>query len=398
MKKYAFYLFIFFIMVTTLSSIACESYYPILPKLEGVFHTSSEFVNMSVSVFLLGMGLTAILFGHLSDVFGRKKIMIITIFLGMAGTVICMFSVSIEMIILGRLIQGMGFSGVGTLGKSILRDKFNGLELAKYISLIGICVAVIRGISPYVATVLSHYLGWRMSFLAIILYSVMVLILIAYFKEESFKRDKLDILHLPISVIHHFKDITFLKYTLVSAIDFAALTTYFIAASYVFQNSLHLTSTQYGLYNFGMIFFLVMWGFLNKRLLEQFSLKTLIKMGMVCYFLGGVGVVYSSFHLSLLGLTVTVAIIFLGSCLMGLNSSALAFLNTDKKVGSASATYFTVQMVVGVCVTQIFSLLSDVSLLALGIMIIVLVVGALGIVLYPEKRKIQCGKGCRAGV
>jgi len=302
------------------------------------------------------------------------------------------------MIILGRLIQGMGFSGVGTLGKSILRDKFNGLELAKYISLIGICVAVIRGISPYVATVLSHYLGWRMSFLAIVLYSVMVLILIAYFKEESFKRDKLDILHLPISVIHHFKDITFLKYTLVSAIDFAALTTYFIAASYVFQNSLHLTSTQYGLYNFGMIFFLVMWGFLNKKLLEQFSLKTLIKMGMVCYILGGVGVVYSSFHLSLLGLTVTVAIIFLGSCLMGLNSSALAFLNTDKKVGSASATYFTVQMVVGVCVTQIFSLLSDVSLLALGIMIIVLVVGALGIVLYPEKRKIQCGEGCKAGV
>jgi len=134
--------FAFVVIISTIGQMSAEVYVPSLPYIAREFNVSDSLVQLSISYFLLGMGITAIFFGYISDFIGRRKILLISSIISSIGTFICCAAPNIYWLIIGRLCQGVGFSGVSGMGNAILRDKFHGVEYAKYLSYLGIAFAI----------------------------------------------------------------------------------------------------------------------------------------------------------------------------------------------------------------------------------------------------------------
>ncbi|HCY38681.1 MAG TPA: hypothetical protein DHV02_02360, partial [Neisseriales bacterium] len=185
MSEQSRFKFIFFIVVTSsIGQIAAEVYIPSLPYISRDFQVSSSLTQLSIAVFLFGMSLPGILFGYISDFFGRRKILLIATSLSGCGTLLCLMAPNIYVLILGRFIQGLGFSGVGSLSRAILRDRMSGVELARYVSYLAMITVLAIDISPFIGGFLQEYFGWRPIFALLLVYNLLAIYLSYQFKDN----------------------------------------------------------------------------------------------------------------------------------------------------------------------------------------------------------------------
>lgn len=352
--------FILFITVTsTIGQMAAEVYVPSLPYIGHEFGVSNKLVQLSIAMFLFGMAVPAIFFGYISDFFGRRKILILSTSIGLLGSLICMLAPNIYMLILGRLVQGAGFSGVGSLSRAILRDKMSGVELAKFVSNMAIINVLLIDLSPLVGGVIQEYFGWRPIFGLILLYNMLAIYLSVNYKEQqdSQLNASLDLHRIFHNAWEVLKDPVFVKYNLMAGLNYSVIMVYLAVASFLFENKLGLTPQQFGITTFGLSFVYMVGAFLNGRLLHRYSMDRLILNGIFIMFVATIWVflIATIIPLTYWGLVLFVALIYLGASAIFSNSSAQAFGVMNKGVGIASALYSALQIFIAAIATTLIS-------------------------------------------
>lgn len=372
--------FILFLVVTsTIGQMSAEVYIPSLPFISHDFQVSSSLTQLSVAVFLFGMSIPGIFFGYISDFFGRRKILIIATSISCCGTFLCLIAPNIYVLILGRFIQGLGFSGVGSLSRAILRDRMSGVELAKFASNLAMALALVIDLSPFIGGFLQEYFGWRPIFALLLVYN-----LLAIYMSYNFKDDKNTVLneHLNFGrVLHTCRDTlqnpAFVKYNLLSALTYAILMSYLTVASFLFENVIGISPTEFGTTTLGLSFVYMLGSFLNGQLLKRHKMDILIRNGVVLMWVSLVILLIYGWYLPLSywGLVAFVAVVYLASAALFSNSSAAAFSAINKNVGSASALYSTLQVLIGAIFTALISLFSAHSVVPLAGFILVICLG-----------------------
>lgn len=148
-------------MLTAFGPFVTDMYLPTLPAMADYFHTTPAMVQMGLTASMIGLAAGQLLFGPLSDKYGRRTPLLTAMWLFIGSTLLCIFAGDIRQFVAARFLQGVAGSGGIVISRSVATDKFAGRELARMLALIG----AINGIAPVVAPIIggtfTDAIGWR---------------------------------------------------------------------------------------------------------------------------------------------------------------------------------------------------------------------------------------------
>ena len=227
-KKLSTFEFIIIIAIN-FSAIAfsIDAILPALPEISAVMSpTSPNKTQLVISSFVIGMGIATLFTGPLSDSFGRKKIIFFGGVIYITGALIASYSKTLEIMLLGRFIQGIGVAGPRIVALAIVRDLYEGRRMAQIVSIAMIVFTLVPAVAPMVGALIVSNFGWRSIFIAFILFSIVSIGWLLIRQEETLKpehRVKFTFLNLTNSIKECFSNKIFLTSTCLQAFAFGSL-------------------------------------------------------------------------------------------------------------------------------------------------------------------------------
>lgn len=132
-----------------------------LPTIAGHFKASESDYTWVGSSYLLACCAAVPMWGKLSDIWGRKPILLVCNLVFMFGSLICALSINIRMLLAGRVFQGAGGGGLIILVNICISDLFSQRERTKYFGLVGMVWALASAIGPVLGGVFTEQVSWR---------------------------------------------------------------------------------------------------------------------------------------------------------------------------------------------------------------------------------------------
>ena len=162
-------------LLTSMMALAIDSMLPAFDQMSADFELAQPSdIQHVIAALFLGFGIGQVLFGPLSDAFGRKWPTILGSFIFVIGSGICYFSPTYEWLLLGRALQGFGGAGPRIISVAMVRDSYSGNAMAQITSLIMTIFVFVPAIAPSVGHAILIQYEWPAIFLMLILFSVFV--------------------------------------------------------------------------------------------------------------------------------------------------------------------------------------------------------------------------------
>src|ERR1700722_20383426 len=148
---------------------------PPLPLLARVFDRGPAEVQLVLTLYFLGIAGGQLIYGPVSDRFGRRPVLIAGLLLFLGGTALCGFAPSLPVLIAGRVAQAVGACAGLVLGRAIIRDVYDRDASARGIALVMMAMTLAPAVSPAIGAYVSQWFGWRAMFALHAVFGVMVL-------------------------------------------------------------------------------------------------------------------------------------------------------------------------------------------------------------------------------
>lgn len=176
-------------MFSGLGPFTFDMYLPSFPKMMKFFGTSASTIQVSLTACLLGLALGQLTMGALSDVYGRRKPLIIAMIIYCLSSLGCAFAPNIGIFIALRFVQGFAVSA-GTISSAIARDSYHGTELTKFFSLISVMSSVAPLLAPLAGSAVISFTKWECVFLFLGLLGFILSITTTWRLKESLPAEK----------------------------------------------------------------------------------------------------------------------------------------------------------------------------------------------------------------
>jgi DHA1 family bicyclomycin/chloramphenicol resistance-like MFS transporter len=354
-----------------------------LRKHFGLSHESTETAKI-ISFFFMGQ-IAQIIFGSLSDRFGRLSILRVGFPLYIIGGVVATFAPSLDIMLAGRFLAGVGASAVFMTTIAGVRDRFVGNEMARIMSLIFTIFLFTPVFAPFLGLAILSFASWKVVFLTPPVFAVIVFIW-SLRLEESLPRDQrasLDWKTIGRSVRNVMSNRTFLRYTAITTVLFTALSSY-VASSEHIVGEIYGRPELFAWIFSGIGLMLSFCALLNSRLSIKYGTRRVIKWLLSIYTLvGGILLVFtlaSGDPPSMIFFFIAIAVLLGINLAVEPNSSALALEPMGKMAGLASSIYGTSFFFIGAGLGSFISTLMSKSVLplvvgffALGVLTLILV-------------------------
>lgn len=163
-------------MVMALNALAIDSMLPALPAIgEGLGVTVANDRQYVISTYLLGIGFGSLLYGPLSDRFGRKGVLVPALFAYVAFSIGCGLATSFPMLLALRFGHGIVSAALGVIVVAVIRDLFSGDAMAKRLSMIFLVFMIVPAIAPTMGAGVAAIAGWRSIFIVLAAMGVVML-------------------------------------------------------------------------------------------------------------------------------------------------------------------------------------------------------------------------------
>lgn len=261
----------------------------ILPALEPIgasigTHNATE-NQLLITMIFLGLGFGQLIFGPISDSFGRKPIIYVGFFTFVFASFLCVFASSIEVMILGRILQGIGLSAPRTISIAMVRDRFEGDYMAKIMSFVVAIFILVPIVAPTLGKFMLDGYGWKSIFYSQLLFGILVLWWLWKRQPETLKPEYKRAFSLNLFVSGSKE---FVKHR--AAVIFTLISGFVTGSFMVFlSSSQHIFQVQYGLVNefpyiFGALAFSVgLATFTNGTLVVRFGMRKLVNIFTVLF-------------------------------------------------------------------------------------------------------------------
>ncbi len=173
------------VAISAIGPLALNIFMPSMPALPGVFGTDYGTVQLTLGLYLVGLAVAQLAYGPLSDRFGRRPLLLGGLVLFLAGTAGSMLATSIEMLIVGRIVQAVGGCSGIVLARAIVRDLFDRERSASVISYISAAMVTAPMVAPLIGGYLDDWLGWRSTFVFVGAFGLVVTVFSVLLLHES---------------------------------------------------------------------------------------------------------------------------------------------------------------------------------------------------------------------
>ena len=264
-----------------LQPIATDLYLPALPALTTGFGAPMHQAQLTLTALLLCFGVSQLVWGPLSDRFGRRPVLLAGLAAFVVSSIASTFAPSMDQLIVWRAIQGAAMGAGVMCARAIVRDLYAPSEGARVMSKGLTGLGVIACAAAPVGSLLSDFFGWRVSLLSLAVFGAIALLVVAWRFEETLVQKNPRAL-VPRTLVGNWVQIarhpTFWAFALLSATSYGGLFTFLAASSFVFIRVLGLSTTAYGLVMFSMSLVYILGTFLCRHLLPRMGLRRTVAL------------------------------------------------------------------------------------------------------------------------
>jgi MFS transporter, DHA1 family, multidrug resistance protein len=367
--------------LTGIAPLSIDAYIPGLPELTSDLGTSASTGQLTLTAFLLGLALSQVVAGSISDNVGRRTPVLAGLIAYVVSSLLCGLSPEIWTLTFLRLVQGAA-AGVGfVIARAIVRDLYTGSAGARVFARLVLISGVAPVIAPIIGGQVLRFTSWRGLFVIFAVISAVILAvanmvlvetLPGHLRHEPGIRTKLRVFRGLLI------DRTFLPYALVGSLGFAAMFSYIAGAPFVLEDIHGLSPQEFSLAFAANAAGLVALSQISGRFVERIGPNMLLRAGALLSAAGGAITLLAV--LLDAGLTPLLIGLWLMVSAIGLivpNSTALALANQGERAGSASALYGLGQFGLGAILAPLAGVAGNHDALPMGITIAACGIGAL---------------------
>ncbi len=353
------------IAMTAIGPTALNIFIASMPGMQRVFNTDYGTIQLTLTLYLVGLGLAQLTYGPISDRIGRRPALLWGLSIFVAGSLLCTLAWSIEVLIIGRLAQAIGGCAGLVMARAIVRDIYDRSESAAMIGYITMAMSLAPMFSPAIGGYLDAWWSWRASFLLCMLMGLSVAIWSALRLPETLQRGEATAegaRNIGASLADYFRDQwrllcepAFRGYALQTTFTSGMFFAFITGAPFVVITVQQLPPSTYGVWFIMVSVGYMLGNFCTGRLVRRFGTDRMIAAG------AGIGVFGSSLItlLGLLGYTAPAAL-FLPMAVVAIsngitlpNGIAGAISVNPRLAGTAAGMVGAMQMAMGAVATQI---------------------------------------------
>ncbi|MEG0821428.1 MAG: multidrug effflux MFS transporter [Burkholderiaceae bacterium] len=265
-----------------LQPLATDFYLPTLPAIAAAFGAPVAAAQWTLSAFVIAVGVWQLIAGPLSDCYGRLPVMLGGVAIYGVGALVCMAAPALEVLIVGRVLQGVGVCSIMVAGRGVVRDVFAPQDGARVLAAAGTIMSIAPLVSPLLGAGLLAVAGWRAVFAALALISAGLLALAwRRLAETNLKRDRRALAWQPMLSTYRrlLASPGFRAYALTSASTYGGLFAFISGSSFVLIRVLGLSAMAMAI-SFGlMVSGYLLGSFACQRLLRRRGIQRTVYLG-----------------------------------------------------------------------------------------------------------------------
>jgi MFS transporter, DHA1 family, multidrug resistance protein len=280
-------------LLTALGPLSMDTYLPALPAISEALQAPIAQVQFTISSYLIGFAVGQMIYGPVSDRYGRRPVILAALALNCVAAVFCALTLSIGALITARFFQALGGAGCIVLARAAVRDLYSGVRAGRELSLMGSITAFAPIVAPMIGGALEMAYSWRAIFILLVVFALFAAAMAARFLPETLPPARRT--SEPFSVremIAAYRSVLihrgFLALVAILSASFVGLFAWISGAPIVMQ------SARYGLTPliFGMIFASGAGGYMigayaASKVVMRFGLDRTIGIGCVIMAFGG---------------------------------------------------------------------------------------------------------------
>jgi len=259
---------------------------PSITIIKADFNLTSDMVQLTLTVFIIAAGIGQLVFGFLSDRYGRRPILLTGSFLFVASSITSVFSPNILFLLIMRVVQGLGAAACMSMARVIINDSFNKTEAAEKLSLITAIMVIFPLISLILGGFIAQTIGWVGTMYVFFIFGLIILTGSVYNISETkiTKINNLNFSKITNSFLDVLKNTKFLNFTFIGSIQTGVFFSSFGFMPYEFAR-LGVSPLEFGFWlSFtGIGYFLG--NILNRNYASKYGIEALIIFGSFFSFL-----------------------------------------------------------------------------------------------------------------
>ncbi|TCK01565.1 DHA1 family bicyclomycin/chloramphenicol resistance-like MFS transporter [Volucribacter psittacicida] len=226
-----------------------DLYLPALPDLAAYFATHTSMTQLSLTSAMIGLSVGQLLLGPISDKFGRKKPLMLSLVIYILSSFLLIYSPNIESFIFLRTIQGLSAAGSVVISRAVVTDLYRGKEMTRFFGLLMTVNGMAPILSPILGSFLLKYIDWQGIFAFLTLIGVLLFVICFRLNESLIEQKRLTTSTFASFAIFGkiFRNQLFITYVLMQSIAFAAMFAYISASPFILQTHYQLSAFAFSL-------------------------------------------------------------------------------------------------------------------------------------------------------
>ena len=376
--------------LVALGPFTIDLYLPAFPSVALDLLASDAAIQLTLTATAIGFALGQLVVGPLSDSVGRRKPLLIATAVHVVASLGVAIAPSVEWVMAGRVLQGIGAAGGGVVAMAMVRDLFGGQQLIRMLSRLVLVMGFAPVFAPVIGSQLLRVIDWRGVFVVLAGFGLVMIFVAGFMLRETLPPTRRGALSMRVVGSRYRKllgDKTFLGVAVIGAATFTALFSYLSASSFVLQEQYGLSPQEFG-YVFGLNSVgLIVATQVSARLMRRLAPARVATIGLTTMTAGAIALLAGA----LLGLglpaLIPALVVTIGSAgLIFPTVQVLALADHAGEAGTAAALIGAVNMGIAGLISPVVGVLGNTAIAMSAVMLVAVLVGQASLWLVVRRR------------
>ncbi|WP_432735337.1 Bcr/CflA family efflux MFS transporter [Maridesulfovibrio sp. FT414] len=346
--------FLFITMLAAFPALSTDMYLPALPTIQAEWGITLASVNLSLVLFFILFSTFMLIYGPLSDKYGRKPVLVAGVGVYVLGCILCAMATNIWLLIAARIIQAAGAASASALSMALAKDLYTGNERQKVLAYIGVIIPLCPMLAPMLGSMMIEYLSWKWIFICQAVLASLAFYGTLAFKEPEFEKTSGGGWAVMSRYLVIFRNMNFTIYCLAFSLVSIGFFGFLAGSADIYIREFGLTEQQYALF-FGFNALGFMTGsYTCSRLCVGYSSISILKASLAGVLISATGIYLFGDTRIMFAITMLMMTFSIGVSRPISNHMILE--TVDRDIGAASALLTFTYFIFGAVAMEVISL------------------------------------------